>query len=434
MLSPSNRERLSCYQYVKPIENIGLPHGEVRPSAMSQPDASSLHGNWKALFLCPNAKIIRELTPLFSRLLGNFTPQELNAHPNRHQLNEILGADPPNVCILEISDPVERGLAVIPDVLRVDPKLPIVAVLSNDNPELVLRCLRQGASDFLTQPFTVEQVETALRKIARLHPVRAKNPGKVYCVMPAKGGCGASTIAGNLAYQLKRFGDKRILLADLDPLTGTQSFLLKIKSNYSFIDVVAHAHQIDADLWKAVINPRNGVDVLLAPEILAEGMSELKDATGIVEYARDTYDLVVLDTSAVYGEWNLSQAQIADEILLITTNELTSLQAVQRAMTYLEANGVERDRVRLIVNRYDRQMGLSRDVIGTALHSEIYHLIPADYEAIQKALIEGKPLPHSTQFGKGVAGLAERLAGGAELPRKSSSFASLMSLFSRTSS
>ncbi|MGD0436799.1 MAG: response regulator, partial [Bryobacteraceae bacterium] len=90
----------------------------------------------------------------------------MNAHPNRHQLNEILGADPPNVCILEISDPVERGLAVIPDVLRVDPKLPIVAVLSNDNPELVLRCLRQGASDFLTQPFTVEQVETALRKIA----------------------------------------------------------------------------------------------------------------------------------------------------------------------------------------------------------------------------------------------------------------------------
>jgi pilus assembly protein CpaE len=401
---------------------------------MSQPDASKLQGNWKALFLCPNSKIVRELTPLLSRLLGSFTPQEFNAYPNRHQLNDVLAAESPNLCVLEVSDPLERGLAVIPDITRADPKLPIVVVLSNDDPAVVLRCLRQGASDFLIQPFTSEQVEAALRKIARTHPARSKNPGKVYCVMPAKGGCGASTIAGNLAYQLKRLGDKRILLADLDPLAGTQSFLLKIKSNYSFIDVIAHAHQIDADLWKAVINPRNGVDVLLAPEILAEGMSELKDASALIEFARDIYDLAVLDAAGVYGEWNLSQAQVADEILLITTNELTSLQAVQRALTYLEANGIGRYKIRLIVNRYDRHMGLSRDVIGTALHSDIYHLIPADYEAIQKALIEGKPLAPTTNFGKGVAGLVELLAGGSELPRKSNSLAGLMSLFSRTSS
>ncbi len=401
---------------------------------MSQSDASKLHGSWKALFLCPNPKIVKELTPVFSQLLGNYTPQELNSYPNRHQLTDLLSTESPNLCILEVSNPVERGLAVIPELARADPKLPIVVVLSNDNPEIVLRCLRQGASDFLIQPFTSEQVEATLRKVARLHPARSKNPGKVYCVMPAKGGCGASTIAGNLAYQLKRLGDKRILLADLDPLTGTQSFLLKIKSNYSFIDVIAHAHQIDVDLWKAVINPRNGVDVLLAPEILAEGMSELKDASALIEFARDIYDLTVLDASGVYGDWNLSQAQVADEILLITTNELTSLQAVQRSLTYLEGNGIGRYKVRLIVNRYDRHMGLSRDVIGTALHSEIYHLIPADYEAIQKALIEGKPLAPTTGFGKGVAGLVELLAGTSEIPRKSSSLSGLMSLFSRTSS
>ena len=74
-------------------------------------------------------------------------------------------------------------------------------VLSSNDPELVLRCLRQGASDFLIPPFTSEQVEAALHKIARLQPTRATNSGKVYCIMPAKGGCGASTIASNLAYQ-----------------------------------------------------------------------------------------------------------------------------------------------------------------------------------------------------------------------------------------
>ena len=252
--------------------------------------------------------------------------------------------------------------------------------------------------------------------------------------MPAKGGCGASTIAGNLAYQLKRLGDKRILLADLDP--AHRNAIVPVEDQ-----IQLQLHRRDR---ARASNRRRSLESRDQPaqwrgrsasaRILAEGMGELKDATGLVEYARDIYDLVVLDAAGVYGEWNLTQAQIADEILLVTTNELTSLQAVQRALTYMEGNGIGRFKVRLIVNRYDRHMGLSRDVIGTALHSEIYHLIPADYEAIQKALIDGKPLAPTTNFGKGVAGLVDRLAGSSEAPRKSGSLSGLMSLFSRTSS
>ena len=400
---------------------------------MSQPEAAKFAGNWKALFICPKAQIIRDLAPLLSRYLSNFSGAELSAIPNRHQIAEAIAVEQPNLCFLEVGEDMDRSLAIIPDLLRADPKLPIIVVLSTNDPEQVLRCLRQGASDFLIQPFTAEQVEAALQKISRLQPSRTKNPGKVYCIMPAKGGCGASTVASNFAYQLKR-GDKRILLADLDPLAGTMSFLLKIKSNYSFMDVLARAGDIDADLWKAMVTNRQGVDVLLAPEVMTEGMAELSDATAIVEYARNSYDLVVLDAGSVYGEWNLSLAQIADELMLVTTNELTSLQAVQRALSYLDTNNIGRYKIRLIVNRYDRHVGLSKDVIGTALHTDIYHILPTDYEAIQKALMEGKPLPANSTFGKGMTALVDRLAGGAEAPKKGGSLSGLLSLFSRTSS
>jgi len=400
---------------------------------MPQPDTPKLSGSWKALFICPNPKIARELAPILSKLLPTFSSHELSAYPNRHQFAEVLASEGPNLCLLEISEPVEKGLSLIADMLRTDAKLPIVVVLSNNDPELVLRCLRQGASDFLIQPFTSDQVEAALQKIARQQPNRLKTPGRVYCIMPAKGGCGASTIASNLAYQLKR-GDKRLLLADLDPLAGTLSFLLKIKSNYSFMDALARSGELDADLWRTVVTSRQGVDVLLSPEVMTEGVSDLTDATAIIEYARGSYDLVVLDAGSVYGDWNLSQAQLADEILLITTNELTALQAVQRALSYLDANNIPRYKVRLIVNRYDRHVGLSKDVIGTALHTDIFHLMPTDYDAIQKALMEGKPLASTTGFGKSVIGLVERLAGSAEPQKKGNSLSGILSLFSRTSS
>jgi pilus assembly protein CpaE len=400
---------------------------------MPQPDTPRFSGTWKALFICPNQKIIRDLAPLLRAHLPTFSGHDLTSYPMRHQLAEVLTSESPNLCLLEIGEPREPGLALIPDLLRLDAKLPIIVVLPSNDPELVLRSLRQGASDFLIPPFTSEQVEGALQKIARLQPNRAANTGKVYCIMPAKGGCGASTIASNLAYQMKR-GDKRILLADLDPLAGTLSFLLKIKSSYSFMDALARSHDIDGDLWKSIVTSRQGVDVLLSPEVMTEGMSELKDATGIIEYARGIYDLVVLDAGGVYGDWNLSQAQAADEILLVTTNELTALQAVQRSLSYLDANNVGRYKLRLIVNRYDRHTGLSKDVIGTALHTDIFHIMPSDYEAIQKSLMEGKQLGPATSFGKSVVGLVDRLAGSSEAPnKKNSSLSGLLSLFSRTS-
>ena len=105
--------------------------------------------------------------------------------------------------------------------------------------------------------------------------------------MPAKGGAGATTIACNLAYQCKRLGAERILLADMDPLTGTVSFLLKLKSTYSFMDVLNREDSLEADLWKQMTTAVQGVDVLLAPESLVDPNAELSTAAPIVEFAQD---------------------------------------------------------------------------------------------------------------------------------------------------
>jgi hypothetical protein len=86
------------------------------------------------------------------------------------------------------------------------------------------------------------------------------------------------------------------------------------------------------------------------------------------------------------------------------------------------------------VNRYLRDVGLSREVIGTALHTEVFETLSSDYEAVQKSLMEGKPIPTSSTFGKGVAQLVERLGGKPDSAhKKTSSLAGLLGLFSKTS-
>jgi pilus assembly protein CpaE len=165
-----------------------------------------------------------------------------------------------------------------------------------------------------------------------------------------------------------------------------------------------------------------------------EGANDLSDPSPILDYARHNYDVVIIDAGGVYGEWNLNQARMANDLLLVTTNELPALQAAQRALSYLDANRIGRWKIRLIVNRYMRDVGLSREVIATALHTEVYDIFPSDYDAVQKSLMEGKPAPPSTTFGKSIMQLADKLSGHTEAAKKkSSSLGGLLGLFTKTS-
>lgn len=389
----------------------------------------------RAAVISPNSAMAAQLDPLLASRLAGVPVTRLNRYPAAGSAAAAIG--PANLVFLDVSSSPDLALQLLAELSQPGNRQ-ILALLSSDNPDFILRCLRAGAADFLLQPFTADQLEAVLAKLARMQPVLAAPAGntKIVAVMPAKGACGATTLACNLAFYWKRLTKQRVLLADLDALTGTVSFLLKVKSHRSFVDVLQRAAELDEDLWRATITTISGVDLLLAPELVADGAAMLTDPSPVLNFARNIYDVMILDGNGVFGPWNLNQARMADEILLVTTNELPALQATQRALAYLESNQIPPSKIRLVVNRYQRDVGLNRDVIGTALHAEVYESLPSDDDAVQKALMEGKPVAPGTAFGKSLAQLTARLAGPVEKtahPKKAGGLTGLLSLFSRTS-
>jgi len=391
----------------------------------------------RSVVISPNSRMVRELATLLESHLTGSSINFINSYPSPRDVSSALGGGSLQLVFLDLASDPERALQLLVEMARLGGQVQVLALLPGNDPDLMLRCLRAGAADFLLEPFTGDQIESVLAKVARLQPAAETaptDPTRIIAVMPAKGACGATTVACNLAFYWKRMGANRVLLADLDPLTGTLSFLLKIKSVYSFLDTLQRAHELDADLWRAMVTTVSGVDVLLAPELITENPPELNDPSPILEYARHAYDVIILDAGNVYGDWNLNQARAAQEVLLVTTNELPALQAAQRALSYLDTNRVGRWKIRLLVNRYQRDVGLSREVIGTALHTEVFDSIPSDYEAVQKALMEGKPVPSNTAFGKSLTQVVERLGvDGGDVEKKSSSLGGLFGLFTKTS-
>ena len=365
------------------------------------------------LVIAPDRKVRGELLPLISQHLPIAPVHELTDYPDRGPLVEALSRQP-GLCFLDMGSNRDTAFGVLAEVLTASAQTSVVVILSTNDPDLILRCLRAGATEFLLQPVTSEQIHPVLERVAQLSGGFGGPNGqgaKVLSVMPVKGACGASTISSSLAFQWKRLGLKRILLADFDPTAGTISFLWKVKSNYSFLDALTRSGSLDADLWKGMVTSCQGLDVLLSPENSVDVSHDIPDPGPVIDFVRHVYENVTIDLGGCYSQWATRVASASDEVLVVTTNELPSLRAAQRVLQHLDRNHVERSKIRLVVNRYNPEVGLNQEAIETALHTDVYQVIPSDYQAVQRALVDGKPIVASSNFGKAVQQLADRLHG-----------------------
>jgi pilus assembly protein CpaE len=363
------------------------------------------------LLICSQKKLSNDLTPLVTKALPLAPVQGLAGYPSRPQLVQLLRSFRARLCFLEFTDTPNDAFQTLDTLKVLAPDLPVVAVLSGNRQELVLECLRRGAAEFLTVPLTPEQLNECLTKVMRLirTPSDESVGGKIVAVAPAKANAGATTLACSLAAAVKKRASGKALLADLDPLTGTVSFLLRLKSGYSFMDVLQRSSQLDSDLWKQMVLPSNGFEVLLAPEAAADPNAEITEADSLLQFAQARYDTVIVDLAPGGTQWNLSVAAACDELLLVCTNELLSLHAAQRMLAWWERSGIEMKKVRLVVNRYSAGQGLVAERIPEALGQEVFAVLPSDSDGISKALMDAKPAGSGTAFGREVAKLATRL-------------------------
>jgi pilus assembly protein CpaE len=393
--------------------------------------------NWKILILGPSAKSAGAARTLLAQEMPAAQVFEIRSYPESAALPQLFAGQPLSLCLLDAATSRDTAIALIKEIQRLAPRVAVVAMLEENDPNAVLSCLRGGASEFLIHPFAAAQLEQVAAKLTQAFPELAASAGhaRAIAVLPAKGGCGASTLALNLAYQKKRFNAKRVLLADLDPLCGTLAFQMKAKPSYTFMDALQRAHQLDADVWRGLVQTADGLDVLHAPDTLVEGIYEPPDPAAMIEFARSLYDLAVLDCGSAYGPWNTRLAQLADDVVLVASTDAAAVRSAKRALDSLTARHVPLSRIKLVANREPK--GSEPERLAVAVGIPVTQIVPADPETVHTALIEGKAAAAGTPFAKAVAQLATALAGtpaekpAEKSPAKASGIANLFGLLRR---
>jgi pilus assembly protein CpaE len=360
---------------------------------------------WKPLIVCPSPETARRLRSALADA-GLTDPPTITEYPPPGTLPSIASRAGCTLCFIDVTANPELALAAIGDAA---PALPVVALIPRSDADAILRALRRGAREFLAEP-SPDQVRAVLERLDRALTPPAPPKGRLLCVVPGKPGCGASTVATHIAALPP--ATAKALLVDLDPLTGSVGFLLKLKSEYHVGDVLRDWKRMDDDLWSRLVAPSSGVDVLLAPDNPCCPCPVSPEvAAALAAFWRSRYDPVVIDFPDARAAADSGFAALADDVLLVTTNELAALHAARRSIEVLEQTVPERSRLRLILNRYTPATGLKREDIAAALQLEPYTILHNEYDTLQLAILEGRPAPLASRFASGVQSLALRLRG-----------------------
>jgi len=372
---------------------------------------------WRPLVICPHAEMARRIMASLREILPD-SPTLVEEYPRIGSLAALSAKHGANICLLDAVTNAEQAQALLSELA---PAVPVIVLLRRNDADLILRCLRRGACEFLTDNDT-ESVRGIFERLGHKGSAASQRPpGKIWCTVPGKPGCGASTLAVHLAVQAQEAGDT-VLLVDTDALAASASFQLKLKPEFHLGDVIRDWKRMDGDLWSRLSISTHGIEVLAAPDDPVARLDTTVLAADLGRFWRDRYQTIIIDFADVRSAADSGFAALADDILLVTSNELAALQTTRRALRCLEQPIGARAQLRLILNRYTPATGLNREDIEKVLAVRPFLELPNDYETLQTALLDGHPAPNGSRFVAGIQALLCQLSGKPAATGKSASW------------
>jgi pilus assembly protein CpaE len=277
-------------------------------------------------------------------------------------------------------------------------KIAILALSATTDPDLLLRAMRAGYSEFLLNPFDSEEFTDALARLDQRWSStigRPLNSGKILSFFGAKGGVGTTTLAVHLAMFLVRGMGKKVLLVDNHAQLGHVVLYLGMDgSNHHFYDLVQNVSRLDQELLRGFIATHSsGLDVLSSPDVYGDSWkSDADSVERTLEFLGTQYDFVILDSEASFEDLNLAVIAFSNWIYLVATPEIGAIRDLSRYVDGLIQNEQATRKLQVVINRYSSHEAVTLEQIEKAVHLPIAFKIPNSYGELVRSINIGEPL------------------------------------------
>ena len=327
------------------------------------------------------------------------------------------GQHGPTVIVLGPSESPPLVIERIEPLLASRPHDRAIMLVSDLSAEIVRSAFRAGVDDVVALSAEHTELLASIsrsvslvqggREPAHSHlPVEDPKPshpiGRVVTVFGTKGGTGKSVVAINLAVALARRTTEPVVLVDANLQFGDAAIMLQLRPEHTITEAVLAGDHLDADVLEGLLlrHRSTGLWVLAAPAdpVSADqvGRAQLLD---ILATLKERFAFVVVDTSPGIEESTLVTLQAADAIVMLTSPDVMSLKNARLGRQTIEALGIKPDKVRLVLNEANTQLGLTRADVERAMRMKVVVSLPGDH-LVAESVNRGIPLMLSAPSSK----------------------------------
>jgi pilus assembly protein CpaE len=290
---------------------------------------------------------------------------------------------------------------------------PLVALVGRDSSaEMLFAVNRAGAGQVLPTPLDLADLKAALHSLKVRHSSpQSVAARRVIAVSGVTGGCGATTIAINLAYEIAYLYELSCVLVELAPM-GMVATCLDVDARHTTSDLLCDMQSVDVGLVEKTLSRiTDRFSILPAPFREAEPLNApAADIIRLLEYVKQLADVVILDLPANNSDRHLETFAATDQVVLVAEQAVPSL----RALTYVRERLSEDEGFRrqtLVINRYAaNKEGFNVTHLQRLLRTPQLVTIASDYPAVSASHNEGRPLREQSAGSRVLADI-DKLAG-----------------------
>lgn len=345
----------------------------------------------------------------------------------------------PDIVLMDINMPEMDGIAASEAISAQAPHIQVVMMSVQGEADYLRRSMLAGAREFLIKPFSGEELVNSIHRVYQFAatrraaappiPVTPQGPGgalpptppkgaKVITVFGTKGGCGASTIAVNLAVALREETKERVALVDGNLEFGDIGVLMNLPNSRTIADLVGEKSEIDEEVLDGtMVSHSSSVRVLMAPPRpeLAE-LVQLDHLKKIMHLLDKSFDYIIVDAWKSFQESTVFFMDAADTILLVSTTDIPAIKNAKLFFELCEQLGYPSNKTLLVLNKEDGRGGINPKDIEASIKHPIGTILPKDERTATLAINRGTPfvLQKNLPLSQAIIALAKTLVRVAE--------------------
>lgn len=327
-------------------------------------------------------------------------------------------AERPAVIFVGIEAPLPRHLQTVEFLAGLLVDSWVIAYSSLTGIRVFQQAVRAGARLFLELPFDAQALARALAaaggtKLPSSGPA-AGTAGRIVAVVGQKGGIGKTAISVNLASALAHETKSSVLIVDFDTSFGDVGLAMDVESPTTVAQAASDISRMDIAEFKASITSHeSGAFVLSAPGHVGEWLRVTPDDLEmLVTTAATLFDYVIVDTPGAFNDAVAAAVAISDNLLVVTSLEVTSAKNTSLLLDILNAEGYEMARTMVVANHTFTETGLRITDLAPVLGRDSIWDVPFDAE-MRIASQVGKPIVMTNPdsfAARSLSALAHRLA------------------------